>query len=325
MSPAAPRVGRALATALALLSSLVVPAAAQPARPTTTRPAASTAVSMRSSVDGAIRVALGFERGCNLPRAIEVMRAAVQRSQLRDAKGRYFLARFYASRSVELGRVGDLRGAREHEAQALFHLRGARDLGRQRAPLAEPWATHAQARLHQRVRRTPLLDQHREGGRYPWGYCGPTSIRMVLRLERLTDPGADATALRGARPYQPGTGSWLYRLADRAAELGLVNARDTMTGSIAQIVAQIDEGRPVMLSGEGPFRARFESDGAARVRDYSDGHYLVVVGYERGADGQVSGLVLNDSDTGRRLKMTVADARRFFRGDGSMRMVVYGR
>lgn len=324
MSPANRRVGRRLAPALALLSHLwIQPAAAQPSGPGPVALAHATA--MRADVDASIRVGLTFERARQTERAIQVMRAAVQRTSFRDAKARYFLARFYMHRHVELVRARDLAGARDREGMALLHLRAARDLGRQNAPLAQPWANHAQDRLHDRARRTPLLNQHTEGGQYPWGYCGPTAVRMVLRLERLSDPGADATALRGARPYQPGTGSWLFRLSARGAELGLRGAEDSMTGSIAQIVRHIDEGRPVILSGEGPFRAMFADDGAVRARSYQDGHYLVAVGYERDANRRISALILNDSDTGRRLRMAAADARRFFRGDGSMRMVTYTR
>ena len=51
----------------------------------------------------------------------------------------------------------------------------------------------------------------------------------------LADPGADAVALRGARPYIPGSGSDPTLLARRARELGLSGA------SILEFVRRLDE------------------------------------------------------------------------------------
>lgn len=313
MNAVRPRGGRLTqASVQALLLSLLLgaPAVAQPVTP-----------GSRADVDATIRQALREEQAGRTVAALDLMRAVVQRSAFKDGKARYFCARFYSKRWQELKATGDRQAAREAEAMAALHLRAARDLGAD--PADAEWARQALARLHERARRTPLLNQWREGGRYPHGYCGPTALRMVLRLEALSDPGADAVALRGARPYQPGIGSWGDRLGRRARELGLPGASFTTTGRLSDVVRSIDDGRPVLMSGDGWFSARFE-DGTPRARTYTAGHYLVAVGYEEGADGQVKTLVLNDSDTGRRLQMDVAAVRRFFRRDGAMWMVTYG-
>lgn len=296
---------RPVTRALLLTLLFVAPAAAQPV-----------VNGSRADVDGAIRRAAALQQAGRTADALEVMRGAVQRSAFRDAKARYFLSRVYVIRMGEHRAAGRREAARDAEGMALLHLRGARDLR------DAEWSAAARDRLHARARRTPLLDQYREGGSYPHGYCGPTSLRMVLRLEGLADPGADAVALRGARPYQPGVGSWGGKLAQRARELGLKGAKFVTNGRLSDVARSLDEGRPVLMSGTGSFSARFEG-GGARVRVYGSGHYLVAVGYERGPDGQVRTLVLNDSDTGRRLRMDVAAARRFFRGDGRIWMVTY--
>lgn len=301
---------RAPAHTLALCLLLAAPALAQPVAP-----------GSRADVDATIRSALKAEEEGRTALGLDLMRAAVQRSAFKDAKARYFCARLYSRRWQELKATGDRAAAREHEAMALLHLRAARDLGAD--PADAEWARHAAERLRERARRTPLLDQWDEGGSYPYGYCGPTALRMVLRLEGLADPGADAVALRGARPYEPGVGSWGDRLGRRARELGLPGATFTTTGRVADVTRSIDDGRPVLMSGDGWFSARFE-DGTPRARTYAAGHYLAAVGYELGADGQVRALVLNDSDTGRRLVMDVSAARRFFGRDGALWLVTYG-
>ncbi|MCO5166760.1 MAG: C39 family peptidase [Planctomycetes bacterium] len=292
------------ARAVVLTLLLAAPARAQPTN------------GSRADVDASIRRAAALQQAGRTAEALDVMRGAVQRSAFRDAKARYFLARVYTIRKGEHARAGRRAQARDSESMALLHLRGARDLR------DAEWSPHARDRLHERARRTPLLGQYTEGGRYPHGYCGPTSLRMVLRLEGLADPGADAVALGGARPYQPGVGSWGGRLAQRARELGLKGAKFVTNGRLSDVTRSLDEGRPVLMSGAGAFSARFE-DGRLRARSYGSGHYLVAVGYERGPDGKVKTLLLNDSDTGRRLRMDAAAARRFFRGDGAIWMLTY--
>lgn len=279
----------------------------------------------RPEVDATIARAIGRARAGAHDEAVEALRAAVHRTSLRDAKARYFLARAYLERA-KARQGADPRGAREDRAAALYHLRAVPDLAR-RSPYEEDasWAEHARAQLRARSRATPRLDQY-AAGRHPWGYCGPTSLRMVLRLEGLTDPGADAVALGGAAPYTPGSGSDPARLAARATELGLTGAAFTSRGRLADVAASLGAGRPVMVAGEGPFSATLEG-GGRKQRSYPAGHWLVAVGHEVDAEGRVTRIDLNDPDGGLRLSMTRAEFLRFFapEGDGHVWMIRYTR
>jgi hypothetical protein len=145
----------------------------------------------------------------------------------------------------------------------------------------------------------------------------------VLRLEGLADPGADATALRGARPYVPGNGSEGGRLARRARELGLAAPDHTYAGTLQEVVRSIDDGRPVIISGANGFVATTAS-GERRERGYRSGHYLVAVGYAKDASGRVAAVTLNDPDSGQRLTMTRGAFDRFFDRGGGYWMITYG-
>lgn len=172
-------------------------------------------------------------------------------------------------------------------------------------------------------RATPVLDQYASGS-YPGGYCAPTSLRMVLRHEGLPDPGADAVALGGARPYRPGAGSDPSRLAARARELGLTGATFRSSGSLAAIGAAVDAGRSIPVGGVGPFSALREG-GGVKARSYPAGHWLVVTRCGRDAQGRVEWISLNDPDGGLRVLMTRAEFLRFFspEGDGHVWMIDY--
>lgn len=176
-----------------------------------------------------------------------------------------------------------------------------------------------------RARTTPILDQQDEGGKFPGSYCMTTALRMVLRLEGLNDPGADAVALQGAKPFiSSKVGSDIGLLARRARELGLPNATYTQgRGRLVDIVAMIDAGRAVVVGGTGLFVGK-RADGTEWRHSYKKGHYVVVVGYERGADGSVRTLVVNDPDRGARFTMQVGEALTWMRGDGWIRMLTYG-
>lgn len=279
----------------------------------------------RPEVDATIATAIGRERAGAHDDAVEALRAVVNKTGLADAKARYFLARAYLGRA-KARQATDPRGAREDRAAALYHLRAVPDLAR-RSPHEEDagWAEHARTQLRARPRMTPRLDQY-ASGRYPWGYCAPTSLRMILRLEGLTDPGADAVALGGAAPYAPGSGSDPSRLAARAAELGLTGAAFTDRGRIADVTASLSAGRPVMVAGVGPFSATLEG-GGRKQRSYPAGHWLVAVGHEVDAAGRVTRIHLNDPDGGLQLSMTRAEFLRFFapEGDGHAWMIRYTR
>lgn len=180
------------------------------------------------------------------------------------------------------------------------------------------------AAAHRRARSTPILNQHTGGGKYPGSYCMTTALRMVLRLEGVHDPGADIVALRGARPFiSAKVGSDIGLLARRARELGLSSATYTQgRGKLVDIVRMIDAGRAVVAGGVGLFVGK-RPDGTEWRHSYKGGHYVVVVGYERGPDGRVKRLVVNDPDRGARFTMEVRQALTWMRGDGWIRMLTY--
>jgi hypothetical protein len=292
--------------------------AIDPSQPLGDSPAA-----VRAQVDRAIDQALALEHQGDVAGALEVLRALVHATNFADAKARYFLAREYRLEARDL-EATDPKTAAEDRQLSVEHLRGAL-ADAAKSPLAEDqtWAKDAQQELASFVLSTPLLDQYAEGGSYPYGYCGPTSLRMILRLEGLADPGADAVALKGAAPYTPGVGSSGAQLAARARELGLTGARFSETATLDAIATQIASGRPVMVAGDGWFSAT-KSDGTTKARSYDSGHWLVVVGVARDASGHVTSVTLNDPDGGTRETMTAAAFKTFFGADGTVWDVTFG-
>ena len=161
---------------------------------------------------------------------------------------------------------------------------------------------------------TPVLNQH-DSGSYPGGYCAITALRMTLRLEGKTDPGADAVAIEGAHPYSPGGGSSGSLLAARARELGLENARFTTTGSLDEIKGELARGHAVPIGGEGRFVGAY-ADGNRTVWDHTyggSGHWMTVVGYDEARHS----FIVNDPDRGARMLVAEADFTRFFAPDGA--------
>jgi hypothetical protein len=278
----------------------------------------------RRAVDELVRASLDAEQRGDRSDALALMRQAVE-SEPESAKAHYFLARQLAA---ELESAGDPAARRRARSAWLASLRAARDLREDRRdPSNSEYGVEASRRLAEHSAATPLINQHAAGGTYPWGYCAIAALRSVLRHEGLQDPGADTVALRGARPYIRGQGSDGARLDDRARELGLDGASFSQRGTLAGLRSSIDDGRPVMLGGEGVFVGRF-SDDARRQRPYREGHWMVAVGYKRDAEGRLTHVVLNDPDTGRRITQSRKDFLRFFsvtRADGGLWQVSYPR
>ena len=279
--------------------------------------------SERQGVDDAIRAAMVLEGQGNVAGALDDLRAAVQQTNFTDAKARYFLAREYRLEASQLA-TSDPTKAAEDTRMELYHLRGTvADAATSTFAEDKGWSSAAADQLAAHSSSTPLLDQDTAGGTYPWAYCGITSLRMVLQLENLPDPGADAVALQGAAPYTPGAGSDGGKLAVRAQQLGLTGAQFSETAGLSDIAASVANGRPVMVAGEGPYSA-VEADGTVHARSYDDGHWLVVVGVQRDASGQVTQVIVNNPDGGTRETMTVDAFHTFFGADGSVWDVTYG-
>jgi len=160
----------------------------------------------------------------------------------------------------------------------------------------------------------PTMNQYTAGGSYPWGYCAITALRMVLRHRGLSDPGADAVALYGARPYIPGAGSDGTRLARRARELGVSGARFTNTGSLDDVNKQLENGNPVPIGGIGYFSGRAVDGSGTHARRYDgSGHWMLAVGYQPDK-GQY---LVNDPDTGKRYYVSEYAFKNFFSPGGA--------
>jgi hypothetical protein len=272
----------------------------------------------RAEVDRVIREALVLEQQGKTEVALEELQKVVRATGFKDVKARYFLASAYRLEADRI-RAKDPKKADEDDRLYLEHLRAAED----DAPQADVAVKKAaRAKLEERARATPTLDQH-DSGTYPSGYCGPTALRMLLRREGLNDPGADAVALEGAHPYHHGSGSSLDLLAERARELGLTGATATRSGSLDEVGASVDHGRPVIVDGNGYYSA-VRDDGTKHARDYSEGHYLVVTGVDRDASGKITAVYLDNPDGGARETMTPAAFDDFFGGRGSVWMMTYG-
>jgi len=279
---------------------------------------------IRAQVNDVIRQTLALENEGQLDQALAQLQAEVRSTNFQDLKARYFLAKAYELEARKLATSDPAQSAQD-ERMALLHLRAVLDLSHS-STLAEDkaWTEDARKILDARSASTPSLDQNTQGGSYPWGYCGVTALRDVLHMEGLDDPGPDAVALQGAHPYIPGSGSDGTLLAERAQQLGLGGATFTTQGDLTSILASVDRGRPVILAGSGPFTATI-SDGTIKSRSYPDGHYLVVTGSVRDANGKLTGIQLDDPDGGHKETMTVDAFHAFFGDDGTIWDVIYSR
>ncbi len=167
----------------------------------------------------------------------------------------------------------------------------------------------------------PQMNQYTAGGKYPGGYCAITALRMLLRHLGIGDPGADAVALQGSRPYIPGQGSSGQLLARRAQELGIPGAKYTTNGSTSDIKNSLSRGKPVLTGGIGQFNGTFEN-GAPESHNYAgSGHWMLTTGYDNGNKT----FTVNDPATGRKIHVGENAFKRFFSpgGDGNIWMISY--
>ena len=167
----------------------------------------------------------------------------------------------------------------------------------------------------------PLMNQYNAGGTYPGGYCAITALRMLLRHLGIGDPGADAVALQGSRPYIPGQGSSGQLLAKRAQQLGIPSANYTTTGSTGDVKNSLARGKPVLTGGIGQFDGTFDG-GCRESHNYAgSGHWMLTTGYDEGKRT----FTVNDPATGRKIHVGENAYKRFFSpgGDGNVWMVSF--
>jgi uncharacterized protein YvpB len=134
----------------------------------------------------------------------------------------------------------------------------------------------------------PILSQYSIGARVPSGFCGPTSLKMVLgyyNINRDINYLGDKD-VGGATPvYIPGAGAGHQGMLDMLKHCGLKGSYMTHGKSISWLREQTRSGRPVIVSVKGDYGAGF----------VTSGHILVVSGVTD--DGRV---ILNDSAGGKR-------------------------
>lgn len=157
----------------------------------------------------------------------------------------------------------------------------------------------------------PLYSQGRVGGRYPSGYCGPTTLKMVAEYFGIRKHVDDLALQRvgpGTPMYRPGRGSTHQGIATMAKHLGLKNSYLSYGRSFSWLQQQVRSGRPVIVGVKGNY---------APGRS-SRGHITAVVGFTRNGD-----VIINDSGGG--VRRTVP-RRQFYnawsRGNGGRMAVV---
>lgn len=192
------------------------------------------------------------------------------------------------------------------------------------------------AALHQAARApkaqsVPLIDQHRMNNPNSGGYCGVATTLMAIGGKTGKVPvdtnNAAQLAAYGARMYTPGQGSSGELMAKTMRDYG-VPARFSTNGSVSDIVQTLKSGQSVPLgvtnlSGTVMQDARSERYGALEAgqnhsRRFGDsGHWVAVTGFEGPADNP-TGFIVNDPDTGARLRLTRQQLLNAGEGNGNL-------
>jgi peptidoglycan hydrolase-like protein with peptidoglycan-binding domain/LysM repeat protein len=179
---------------------------------------------------------------------------------------------------------------------------------------------------------TPRIDQHRLPHARNWAFCGVASTMMVLRSQGQASPAtrANLEAIAG-QMYIPGQGTSGAAMARYLSDRG-IPSRYTTTGTSADIVAGLKEGRPVPL-GVIDFGGQVQKlDGASarypglrEGQSYNhqfgaSGHWVTVTGFE-GPPKNPTHFIANDPDTGATVRLSRAQLERHAGGAGNMWMV----
>lgn len=154
----------------------------------------------------------------------------------------------------------------------------------------------------------PLYNQNNIGARVPSGFCGPTSLKMVLEywgIKKDINYLADAN-VGGATPvYIPGEGAGHQGMLDMLKHCGLTGSYMDHGKSIDWLRQMTAAGHPCVVSVAGDYGAGFTTSG----------HILVVDGVT--ADGRV---ILNDSAGG--VRRTVSGSQFLGAWNSSNRMAI---
>ena len=144
-------------------------------------------------------------------------------------------------------------------------------------------------------------------GKHPKGYCGPTSLQMILDyfgVEVSRDYLA-LTDLGEGKMYRKGVGSQYAPMLEMARHLGFEKAEMVFSKSIAEIKNRLKDGRPVIVSMKGSLR--YLTGGRNRR---TSGHIVVVSGID--SNGNI--VLLDPAGKGSRALMKPKDFLRVWRG-----------
>lgn len=140
-------------------------------------------------------------------------------------------------------------------------------------------------------------------GQYPQGYCGPTSLQMVLQyygVKKSRDYLA-LTNLGSGSMYVPGHGSYYPRMVKMARYLGFKKSKMYTNRKLENLIQSIKSGRPQIVR----FSGRINYIDGTSYKP-TTGHIVVVKGVN--ANGN---LVIHDP--GRGHKVRVMNQRQFLK------------
>ncbi|MCO4781593.1 MAG: C39 family peptidase [Candidatus Cloacimonetes bacterium] len=131
-------------------------------------------------------------------------------------------------------------------------------------------------------------------GKYPQGYCGPTSLQMVLQyygVKKSRDYLA-LTNLGSGSMYVPGRGSFYPRMVKMAKYLGFKKSRMYTNRKLESLIQSIQDGRPQIVR----FTGRINYLDGTSYKP-TTGHIVVVKGIK--SDGT---FVIHDPGRGRKVR-----------------------
>lgn len=132
-------------------------------------------------------------------------------------------------------------------------------------------------------------------GQYPQGYCGPTSLQMVLQyygIKKSRDYLA-LTNLGSGSMYVPGQGSYYPRMVKMAKYLGFKHSRMYTKRKLKNLIKSIQDGRPQIVR----FFGRINYVDGTSYKP-TKGHIVVVKGIQ--ADGN---FVIHDPGRGHKVRV----------------------
>lgn len=190
---------------------------------------------------------------------------------------------------------------------------------------AEPTPQPArEPQVEEQVQEGPeaeIHDQYRLNHEWNDGFCGIATLLTTLSglgVDHGVDPTKRADLAAFSKGiYTRGAGSSGAKMAEKLVEFGQKEAAFTLGGSISDVVKMVVAGKPVpvgVLSVSGQvvkspqesvrYRGAIEDGARHSHRFGGSGHWLTVVGFE-GPESKPTSLLVNDSDTGAQLRMTL--------------------